>query len=60
MLPVASNLYDRLTDESAVFVRFDMVDGTSVQRAWHVKSGMLWRRIEAPNILEAEMSPLRT
>jgi hypothetical protein len=53
-----SNLYDPLTGESPVFVRFDMVDCTAVQRAWHVKSDMLWRRIEAPKILEAELSPL--
>ena len=60
VLPEASNLYDRLTDESPVFVRFDMVDGTAVQRAWYVISGMLWRRIEASKILEAELSPLWT
>jgi hypothetical protein len=60
VLTEGSNLYDRLADESPVFVRFDMVDGTAVQRAWHVKSGMPWRRIEAPKILEAELSPLGT
>jgi hypothetical protein len=57
VLPETSSMYDRLGDESPVFVRFDMVDGTAVQRAWHVESGMLWRRIEVPEILEAELSP---
>lgn len=60
VLPETSSLYERLGDESPVFVRFDMVDGTAVQRAWHVESGMLWRRIKVPAILEAELSPHTT
>lgn len=57
VLPEKSSLYERLGDESPVFVRFDMVDGTAVQRAWHVESGLLWRRIKVPEILKAELSP---
>ena len=46
--PVVSEQSSRLGDESPVFVRFDLRDGTSVQRAWHVEAGLLWRRITAP------------
>lgn len=59
VLPESPTLYDRLGDESPVFVRFDMTDGTAVQRAWHVESGVLWRRIKAPAALEQLLSPLR-
>jgi hypothetical protein len=54
-----SNLYERLGDESPVFVRFDLRDGTSVQRAWHVEAGLLWRRITAPRELVDALAPRR-
>jgi len=41
VLPGTSKLYDRLGNESPVFVRFEMIDGTAVQRAWHVRAGLL-------------------
>lgn len=57
VLPETSTLYDRLGDESPVFIRFDLVDGTVVQRAWHVEAGVLWRRIQAPAVLKEMLSP---
>lgn len=57
VLPETSKLYDRLGDESPVFVRFEMIDGTAVQRAWHVRAGVIWRRIKAPAALEKLLSP---
>ena len=60
VLPDRPGLYDRLGNESPVFLRFEMADGTAVQRAWHVEAGILWRRIEAPEILESELSPRTT
>lgn len=59
VLPETSSLYDELGNESPVFVRFEMLDGTAVQRAWHVEAGLLWRRIAAPVVLETALSPRR-
>ncbi len=53
-------LYDRLGNEPAVFVRFDLTDDTSVQRAWHRKADVLWRRIKAPDELHDALPPPRT
>ncbi len=50
-------LEQRVGDESPVFVRFDLIDGTVVQRAWHVKGGVLWPRIEAPPELSEALAP---
>lgn len=57
VLPDTPKLYDRLGNEPVVFVRFDLPDGTSVQRAWHRKAGVLWRRIKAPDELRQALSP---
>jgi hypothetical protein len=38
-------------EESPWFVRFDLTDGTVVQRAWHVRAGVLVPRIAAPAAL---------
>jgi hypothetical protein len=57
VLPDAATLWDRLGAEAPQFVRFDMADGTAVQRAWHVRAGVLGPRIEAPEILESALSP---
>jgi hypothetical protein len=50
-------LEERLGDDSPVFVRFELVDGTAVQRAWHVRAGVLWPRIEAPPELAEALTP---
>ncbi len=34
--------------EAPVFVRFDLLDGTSVQRAWHVEAGIFALDFRAP------------
>ena len=39
-------------DEGPVFVRFELRDGTFVERAWHVDSGYLASRLEAPEELK--------
>jgi hypothetical protein len=52
VVPESDTLYDRLGNEAPMFVRFDMVDGTTVQRAWDVEAGLLSRRIKAPGALQ--------
>ncbi|MDP9394937.1 MAG: hypothetical protein M3Q27_12155 [Actinomycetota bacterium] len=47
----------RFDDETPVFVRFDLADGTTVQRAWHVRAGVLSRRVEAPAALLHALRP---
>ena len=58
--PVVSEASSRLGDESPAFVRFDLRDGTAVQRAWHVEAGLLWRRITAPPELAVALEPGRS
>jgi hypothetical protein len=57
VLPERTEMDKRLGDESPVFIRFDLIDGTAVQRAWHVKAGVLWPRIEAPPELSEALAP---
>jgi hypothetical protein len=57
VLPDTAKTWDRLGNEAPLFVRFDMSDGTAVQRVWHVKARVLGPRIEAPEILESALSP---
>jgi hypothetical protein len=57
VLPEQTDIDKRLGDEFPVFVRFDLLDGTAVQRAWHVKAGVLWPRIEAPPELVEALAP---
>jgi hypothetical protein len=57
VLPEQTEMDKRLGDESPVFIRFDLIDGTAVQRAWHVKAGVLAPRIEAPPELSEALAP---
>ncbi|MGZ4590521.1 MAG: hypothetical protein ACXV2I_06980 [Actinomycetes bacterium] len=57
VLPDRAQLQDELATESPVFIRFDLADGTAVQRAWYVEAGVLWPRIQAPPELAMELAP---
>ena len=47
----------RIGGEAPLFVRFDLVDGTSVQRAWHREAEVLASVLEAPDALEELLGP---
>lgn len=49
--PVVQPDWDSM-DEGPVFVRFELRDGTFVERPWHVDSGYLASRLEAPKELK--------
>lgn len=51
--PAGKPEHERLGDESPVFVRFTLVDGTAVQRPWHRSAGVLASQVAAPDELEA-------
>jgi hypothetical protein len=48
---------DQASSEEPVFVRFDLVDGTSVQRAWHVDSEVFALDFRAPAELTDALAP---
>lgn len=51
--------FDRMGNEAPLFVRFDLSDGTAVQRAWHVDSGVLAGQLDAPTALTEALQPGR-
>lgn len=51
--------FDRMGNEAPLFVRFDLVDGTAVQRAWHVRAEVLAGELEAPAALTEALDPGR-
>ena len=48
---------DELGSESPMFVRFDLLDGTSVQRAWHVDAEVFALEFRAPAELTEALAP---
>lgn len=51
--------FDRMGNEAPLFVRFDLADGTAVQRAWHVRAEILAGELEAPRALAEALQPER-
>lgn len=51
--------FDRMGNEAPLFVRFDLSDGTAVQRAWHVDSGVLAGQLDVPRALIEALQPRR-
>lgn len=49
--------FDRMGNEATMFVRFDLVDGTAVQRSWHVEAEVLAGHLEAPPALAETLAP---
>ncbi len=50
---------ESMGNEAPLFVRFDLTDGTAVQRAWHVQAKVLAGEIQAPQILAQSLRPER-
>lgn len=44
-------------NEVPVFLRFELTDGTYVQRAWFRASGVIWRGIQAPPTFARALGP---
>ncbi len=45
------------SQEEAALLRFDMTDGTTVQREWQVESGVLAGQLKAPTLLTELLQP---
>lgn len=46
-----------IRDEPPSFVRFDLIDGTTVQRAWHVEADLFADALPAPAALRQALMP---